>query len=107
LRFPGEAEPHIMNFAADFGIGPDRILFSDLAYYEEHVRRGQLADICLDTPLFNGHTTSLDVLWSGTPIITLPGILIYICLISCYLENGYVLCLNVHICVCMCMCVCS
>lgn len=37
------------------------------------MRRGQLADVCLDTPLCNGHTTSMDVLWTGTPVVTLPG----------------------------------
>jgi protein O-GlcNAc transferase len=36
------------------------------------VRRGQLADVCLDTPLCNGHTTGMDVLWAGTPMVTLP-----------------------------------
>ena len=40
---------------------------------EEHVRRGQLADVCLDTPLCNGHTTGMDVLWAGTPMVTYPG----------------------------------
>lgn len=55
------------------GIAPGRIIFSNVAAKEEHVRRGQLADICLDTPLCNGHTTSMDVLWTGTPVITLPG----------------------------------
>lgn len=44
-----------------------------MAAKEEHVRRGQLADVCLDTPLCNGHTTSMDVLWTGTPVVTLPG----------------------------------
>ena len=34
--------------------------------------RGQLADVCLDTPLCNGHTTGMDVLWAGTPMVTLP-----------------------------------
>lgn len=43
-------------------------------FQEEHVRRGQLADLCLDTPLCNGHTTGMDVLWAGTPMITLPGL---------------------------------
>ena len=36
------------------------------------MRRGQLADVCLDTPLCNGHTTGMDVLWAGTPMVTLP-----------------------------------
>ena len=43
-----------------------------LSHQEEHVRRGQLADVCLDTPLCNGHTTGMDVLWAGTPMVTLP-----------------------------------
>lgn len=55
------------------GIPSNRIIFSNVAAKEEHVRRGQLADVCLDTPLCNGHTTSMDVLWTGTPVITLPG----------------------------------
>ena len=37
------------------------------------MRRGQLADVCLDTPICNGHTTGMDVLWAGTPMVTLPG----------------------------------
>jgi protein O-GlcNAc transferase len=44
-----------------------------VAAKEEHVRRGQLADVCLDTPLCNGHTTGMDVSWAGTPMVTLPG----------------------------------
>ena len=44
-----------------------------LSLQEEHVRRGQLADVCLDTPLCNGHSTGMDVLWAGTPMVTLPG----------------------------------
>lgn len=55
------------------GLPPGRIIFSNVAAKEEHVRRGQLADVCLDTPLCNGHTTSMDILWTGTPVVTLPG----------------------------------
>ena len=32
-------------------IPKERIIFSSVAPKEEHVRRGQLADVCLDTPL--------------------------------------------------------
>ena len=31
-----------------------------------------MADLFLDTPECNGHTTSADILWSGTPVLTLP-----------------------------------
>ncbi|XP_016026014.2 LOW QUALITY PROTEIN: UDP-N-acetylglucosamine--peptide N-acetylglucosaminyltransferase 110 kDa subunit [Drosophila simulans] len=73
LRFPAVGEQNIKKTVSDFGISPDRVIFSNVAAKEEHVRRGQLADICLDTPLCNGHTTSMDVLWTGTPVVTLPG----------------------------------
>ncbi|XP_053623559.1 UDP-N-acetylglucosamine--peptide N-acetylglucosaminyltransferase 110 kDa subunit-like isoform X1 [Plodia interpunctella] len=73
LSFPAAGEPNIRKFAQSLGLTPDRIIFSKIACKEEHVRRGQLADVCLDTPLCNGHTTAMDVLWTGTPVITLPG----------------------------------
>ena len=58
--------------ANKLGLPPGRIIFSPVAPKEEHVRRGRLADLCLDTPLCNGHTTGMDVLWAGTPVLTLP-----------------------------------
>ncbi|KAJ8943173.1 hypothetical protein NQ318_008037, partial [Aromia moschata] len=73
LRFPAVGEPNLLNTAQQLGLPPGKIIFSNAAAKEEHVRRGQLADVCLDTPLCNGHTTSMDVLWTGTPVVTLPG----------------------------------
>lgn len=73
LRFPAVGEAHLQAAAAALGLAPGRLLFSNVAAKEEHVRRGQLADVCLDTPLCNGHTTSMDILWTGTPVVTLPG----------------------------------
>ncbi|XP_036359851.1 UDP-N-acetylglucosamine--peptide N-acetylglucosaminyltransferase 110 kDa subunit isoform X2 [Octopus sinensis] len=73
LRFPAVGEPNIIQAATSRGLSAGRIIFSHVAPKEEHVRRGQLADVCLDTPLCNGHTTGMDVLWAGTPMVTLPG----------------------------------
>ncbi|CAK1554875.1 unnamed protein product [Leptosia nina] len=73
VSFPVAGEPNIHKFAQNLGLAPSRIIFSRIASKEEHVRRGQLADVCLDTPLCNGHTTTMDMLWAGTPVITLPG----------------------------------
>nr|XP_046152019.1 UDP-N-acetylglucosamine--peptide N-acetylglucosaminyltransferase 110 kDa subunit isoform X2 [Oncorhynchus gorbuscha] len=73
LRFPAVGEPNIQQYAQNFGLPGSRIIFSPVAPKEEHVRRGQLADVCLDTPLCNGHTTGMDVLWAGTPMVTMPG----------------------------------
>ncbi|CAF0843559.1 unnamed protein product [Didymodactylos carnosus] len=72
LRFPAAGEENIVKFALLNGIDTSKLIFSNVAPKEEHVRRGQLADICLDTPLCNGHTTGMDVLWAGTPMISLP-----------------------------------
>lgn len=55
------------------GVLPSQIIFSDVAPREEHVKRGFLADLFLDTPACNAHTTACDILWSSTPLITLSG----------------------------------
>merc|ERR1711935_449774 len=73
LRFPQVGETNILVAAQQMGCRNGAIVFSNVAAKEEHVRRGQLADVCLDTPLCNGHTTGMDVLWAGTPMVTLPG----------------------------------
>merc|ERR1719270_1655130 len=72
LRFPQAGETNILVAAQQMGLKNGTIIFSNVAAKEEHVRRGQLADVCLDTPLCNGHTTGMDVLWAGCPMVTLP-----------------------------------
>lgn len=72
LRFPAAGEANVKAQAIANGVEQDRVIFSNVAPKEEHVRRGQLADVCLDTPLCNGHTTGMDVLWAGCPMVTLP-----------------------------------
>ncbi|VVC45748.1 O-GlcNAc transferase, C-terminal,Tetratricopeptide repeat,Tetratricopeptide repeat [Cinara cedri] len=74
LRFAEDAEKNIRDYVVQNGFPPERIIFSDIIPKDEHLRRIQLADICLDTPLYNGHKSCLDALWAGTPIITLSGI---------------------------------
>merc|ERR1711915_725381 len=73
LRFPQVGETNIHVAAQQIGLKNGKIIFSNVAAKEEHVRRGQLADVCLDTPLCNGHTIGMDVLWAGTPMVTLAG----------------------------------
>ncbi|XP_065186936.1 UDP-N-acetylglucosamine--peptide N-acetylglucosaminyltransferase 110 kDa subunit-like isoform X2 [Sycon ciliatum] len=71
LRFPAHGETNVTAALTGLGVASDQIIFSPVAPKEEHVRRGRLADVCLDTPLCNGHTTGMDVLWAGTPMVTL------------------------------------
>ncbi|XP_078447554.1 tetratricopeptide repeat (TPR)-like superfamily protein isoform X2 [Wolffia australiana] len=72
LRFPAAGEMRLRAYAAAQGLRPDRIIFTDVAMKNEHIRRSALADLFLDTPLCNGHTTGTDVLWAGLPMVTLP-----------------------------------
>ena len=72
LRFPALGEPNIRAEARARGIAQERIHFTDVAPKDEHLKRSYCADLFLDTPACNAHTTGCDVLWSGTPMITLP-----------------------------------
>ena len=72
LRFPGAGEPRIYAEARKRGITEDRIIFTAVAHKRVHIARSGLADVFLDTPLCNAHTTGCDVLWGGVPVVTLP-----------------------------------
>jgi protein O-GlcNAc transferase len=72
LRFPAAGETRFRAYAAAQGVHTNQIIFTDVAMKGEHIRRSSLADLFLDTPLCNAHTTGTDVLWAGLPIVTLP-----------------------------------
>merc|ERR1712086_188547 len=72
LRFPHAGETHLRAYAEGMGLQQHRLIFSAVAAKVEHIRRGALSDMCLDTSLCNGHTTGMDILWAGTPLLTLP-----------------------------------
>ena len=57
LRFPPYGEPRIRAETAARGIDPNRIIFTDVAAKPIHIRRSGIADVFLDTPLCNAHTT--------------------------------------------------
>jgi predicted O-linked N-acetylglucosamine transferase (SPINDLY family) len=59
--------------AARGGIDPARIVFAPVADHQAHVTRYLAADLFLDTPVYNGHTTALDALWAGLPVLSCPG----------------------------------
>ncbi|GAA6000119.1 hypothetical protein JCM5350_004281, partial [Sporobolomyces pararoseus] len=74
LRFPAPGEAHLKDTARQWA-GEDiasRIIFTDVANKNEHIHRGRIADLFLDTTECNAHTTAADILWSGTPILTFP-----------------------------------
>lgn len=74
LRFPDLGESHLLATARKWA-GTEvasRIIFTDVAPKHLHISRARVCDIVIDTPECNAHTTAADVLWSGTPLLTLP-----------------------------------
>lgn len=55
------------------GVDPRRIRFESYQPMEDYFALYHQIDIGLDTLPYNGHTTSLDSLWMGVPILTLVG----------------------------------
>lgn len=55
------------------GVSIDRLVFASALPQSEHLGRLQLADLALDTPLCNSHTTASDMLWAGVPLLTCIG----------------------------------
>ena len=69
-----EAVANLQKRAAAAGVGPERLVIARFAQARHaHVARLALADLCLDTPTYNGHTTTADALWAGTPVLTVAG----------------------------------
>ncbi len=55
-------------------IDSSRIIFSErVELYDEHLARYKFGDLLLDTFIYNGHTTTIESLWAGLPVITLEG----------------------------------
>ncbi|GKT66650.1 glycosyltransferase family 41 protein [Colletotrichum tofieldiae] len=74
LRFPELGETNLRRTAeawAGEGVAK-RIIFTDVAPKNQHISRARVCDLFLDTPECNAHTTAADVLWSSTPLLTLP-----------------------------------
>ncbi len=40
--------------------------------FAKHLSVKALADVAVDTPVFNHHTSALDILWASVPLLTMP-----------------------------------
>lgn len=55
------------------GVDPDRVIFVPRVPHDEYFRRYLELDLSLDPFPFNGHTSTMDSLWMGVPVITVAG----------------------------------
>jgi len=56
------------------GVTRNRLVFAPfIASPADHLARLSLADLFLDTRPYNAHSTAVDALWAGVPVLTLPG----------------------------------
>jgi predicted O-linked N-acetylglucosamine transferase (SPINDLY family) len=55
------------------GVSSNRLIYAPHVSNEIHLARYRLADLFLDTFLYNAHTTAIEALWAGLPVLTCPG----------------------------------
>jgi predicted O-linked N-acetylglucosamine transferase (SPINDLY family) len=49
------------------------LIFAPLLPQDEHIARLRCADVALDTLPYGAHTTGVDALWAGVPMLTCRG----------------------------------
>ena len=67
------AENNLKKRAEERGVHAGRLFFAERLPKQDHLARLALADLALDTRIYNGHTTSSDSLLAGVPVIALQG----------------------------------
>ncbi|MBK8523521.1 MAG: hypothetical protein IPL58_04970 [Betaproteobacteria bacterium] len=69
----GLAAANLRSEAMRAGIDPARLIFTGNMPHEDHLSRFACADLFLDTFGCNAHTTCIEALAAGIPVLTLPG----------------------------------
>jgi protein O-GlcNAc transferase len=68
------AKNNLQHEAASRGIDSSRLIFAPRTETQaQHLARLQLADLALDTFPYNSHSTGIDTLWAGVPMVTCMG----------------------------------
>src|SRR6185312_495490 len=55
------------------GVEAHRLVFAPAVDHETHIARLRCADLALDTLPYGSHTTGVDALWGGVPMLTCRG----------------------------------
>lgn len=69
----GGARERVLARLADHGIEPAQVEFVSFQARPQYLQTYRRIDIALDTVPYNGHTTSLDAMWLGVPVVTRVG----------------------------------
>jgi protein O-GlcNAc transferase len=73
LAPPGSHRQRTRDFLVRQGIDAERLEFCSRKRRFEYLSLYHQVDLMLDTFPYNGHSTTLDALWMGVPVITLVG----------------------------------
>jgi len=74
LLAPNEvAQRNLRREASRRGVDPSRLVFASRMPSDVHLARHVHADLFLDTHQYNAHTTAVDALWTGLPVLTFRG----------------------------------
>ncbi len=69
----GSARQRTLQTLALAGIEPERVEFVERCAHGDYLALYHQLDVVLDSFPYNGHTTSLDALWMGVPVVSLAG----------------------------------
>ena len=68
-----ETKKNLLSEVNKTNTNPNKIKFLNFINIEDHLARHNLADLYLDTFNYNGHTSVIDALYAGLPVITKLG----------------------------------
>jgi predicted O-linked N-acetylglucosamine transferase (SPINDLY family) len=69
----GRGRSNTVQRLEQLGIARDRVVFVSQRPRPQYLELYHVIDLMLDTFPYNGHTTSLDALWMGVPVVTMAG----------------------------------
>ncbi len=69
----GGHRQHTLDLFGQEGVASERVEFVSQQPRRKYLELYHRIDLCLDTLPYNGHTTSLESLWMGVPVVTLVG----------------------------------
>ncbi|GMF35913.1 unnamed protein product [Phytophthora fragariaefolia] len=73
----GDDASRVMDFlreeAMAHGVLPSRVIFAPRVDKRRHLARVMVADLFLDSFIYNAHSTAADALWANVPIVTFWG----------------------------------